>query len=149
LNLLVNIHYAPIPDSGESLVMSTSLRPHRARTSLHHIYPAHVLASAKAHQQLEEDLKAEALCIAINRKAQPLPRLTRQDISALAEYSERVDRDTKLAVTLAVVETLDTKELLEERKRSWHFRDSQLVDDYPAKRRCHPRASATLSAPSR
>jgi predicted ATP-grasp superfamily ATP-dependent carboligase len=114
--------------------MSTSLRPHRARTSLHHIYPAHVLASAKAHQQLEEDLKAEALCIAINRKAQPLPRLTRQDLSALAEYSERVDRDTKLAVTLAVVETLDTKELLEERKRSWHFRDSQLVDDYPAKR---------------
>ncbi len=58
LNLLVNIHYAPIPDSGETLVMSTSLRPHRARTSPHHIYPAHVLASAKAHQQLEEDLKA-------------------------------------------------------------------------------------------
>ncbi len=52
----------------------------------------------------------------------------------MAEYSERADRDTKLVATLAMVETLDTKELLEELKRSWHFRDSQSVDDYPAKR---------------
>ncbi len=105
----------------------------RAQEALRHIYPTHVQASATKHKRLDKALKAEALCIAINRKAQPLPRLTRQDISALAEHSERADRDGKLAATLAVVETLDTKELLEERKRSWHSREPQLVDNYPAK----------------
>ena len=107
--------------------MSTSLRPYCARTSLRHTYPAHVQASAVEHKRPDKALKAAALCIALNRKAQPLPRLTLQDISALAEHSERADRDGKLAATLAVVETLDTKEA----------------------RRCLPRASATLSAPSR
>ena len=122
--------------------MSPGLRPYCARTSLRHTSPAHVQASAVEHKRLDKALKAAALCIALNRKAQPLPRLTLQDISALAEHSERADRDGKLATTLAVVDTLDTKELLVagwaplihgERKRSWHSLDSQLVDDYPSK----------------
>ena len=118
-----NTHHAPIPDTGKLLFMSTCA-PNCARTSLRHIYPAHILASSTEHKRLDKALKAEALCIAINRKAQPLPRLMRQDIFALAEHSEQVDRDGKLAATLAVVETLDTKEA----------------------RRCLPRAHAPLSA---
>ena len=67
----------------------------------------------------------------MSRKVGPLPRLTSQDFIALAEHSAKVERDGKRAATLAVVQTLDTKD----------FEETQA--------RCHPRASATLSAPSR
>jgi hypothetical protein len=57
------------------------------------------------------------LCITINRKAQPaagpLPRLTRQDISALAEHSEQADRNGKLATTLVFIEVFDVNKILE------------------------------------
>ena len=60
--------------------MSPSLRRNCARTSPRHTYPAQVQASAVEHKRLHKALKAEALCIALNRRTQPEPRLTLQDI---------------------------------------------------------------------
>jgi len=115
--------------------MSTGPRPPCARTSLRHTDPTHVQASATVHKLLDEKLKAQEFQIAINRKAQSLPILTKQDFSALAEHRKKADRDAQLAVTLAAVETLDTEELLEEPRRPWHHHHPQVVDGYPTSKR--------------
>ena len=46
-------------------------------------------------QTLNIALKKEELCIAINRKAEDLPRLTQQDFRALAEHAADVLREER------------------------------------------------------
>jgi hypothetical protein len=84
-----------------------------------------VEASAVASKLLNTALKAEALCIAFNRKSQPLPRLTTQDFKELAEHAS----DIQKAEMLARIDAGD----VQQRKRSWHTLDSETVDDYPAR----------------
>jgi hypothetical protein len=50
----------------------------------------------KMEQTLNIALKKEELCIAINRKAEDLPRLTQQDFRALAEHAADVLREERL-----------------------------------------------------
>jgi hypothetical protein len=66
---------------------------------------AHVQPSAVASKQLNNALKAEVLCIAINRKSQPFPRLTTQDIKELAERAA----DIQKAETLARIDASDVQ----------------------------------------
>ena len=49
-------------------------------------------------QTLNIALKKEELCIAINRKAEDLPRLTQQDFRALAEHASDVLRAERLGL---------------------------------------------------
>ena len=109
--------------------MSTSLRPYYARTSPRHNYLADIRASAFEHQRLTKALKADLHC------AEPQGRTSAQThqpgLHCAGRALRKVERDGKRAATLAVVQTLDIKD----------FEETQA--------RCHPRASATLSAPSR
>ena len=66
--------------------MSTCLRLNCAKTERKHPDPTAIQDSAVASQTLNLALKKEELCIAINRKAEDLPRLTQQDFRALAEH---------------------------------------------------------------
>jgi hypothetical protein len=91
---------------------------------------------------LNDALKKEELCIAINRKAEDLPRLTQQDFRALAEHAADVLRATRLGLldgsdvnpdvnpgTLA--DNIDVNPRSTKRQRVWHLRDPATVDNYP------------------
>ena len=88
------------------LVMSTCPRFLCARTEPRHKESAHIQASASTSKRLNNALKAEALCIAINCKAQPLPRLTPQDIKELAERTP----DIQKAETLVLIDASDVEQ---------------------------------------
>ena len=91
---------------------------------------------------MTDALKKEELCIAINRKAENLPRLTRQDFQALAEHAANVLRAERLGLldgsdinpadetsgTLADNTDVNPRP---KRQRLWHLRDPSTVDNYP------------------
>jgi hypothetical protein len=78
--------------------MSTCLRFNYAKTERKHPDPTAIQDSAAASQTLNSALKKEELCIAINRKAEDLPRLTQQDFRALAEHASDVLRAERLGL---------------------------------------------------
>jgi len=86
--------------------MSSCLHSLFARTELRHKDLAHVEASTVETKLLNTALKAETLCIAINRKSQPLPRLTTPDFKELAERAP----DTQKAETLAQIDAGDVQQ---------------------------------------
>ena len=71
---------------------------HPQATTERHIDSTDIHDSAVASRALTDALKKEALCIAINRKAEDLPRLTQQDFRALAEHASDVLRAERLGL---------------------------------------------------
>ena len=121
--------------------MSTCLRLNCDKTERKHPDPTVIHDSAVASRALTDALKKEELCIAINRKAENLPRLTRQDFQALAEHAANVLRAERLGVLdgsdINPVETPGTLadnidvNPRPKRQRLWHLRDPATVDNYP------------------
>ena len=118
--------------------MSTCLRLNCDKTERKHPDPTVIHDSAVASRALTDALKKEELCIVINRKAENLPRLTRQDFQALAEHAANVLRAERLGLldgsninpadeTLA--DNIDVNPL-PKRQRLWHLRDPATVDNY-------------------
>jgi hypothetical protein len=115
------------------LVMSTCPRFLCARTEPRHKESAHIKASAAASKRLNNALKAEA----INRKAQPLPRLTTQEAQDIKDLSECAT-DIQKAETLSLLDASDVEQrahllrlanFLELYRRSWHTLDARLQAD--------------------
>ena len=114
--------------------MSTCLRLNCDKTERKHPDPTVIHDSAVASRALTDALKKEELCIAINRKAEDLPSLTRQDFQALAEHAANVLRAERLGLldgsdinpadetpgTLA--DNIDVNPR-PKRQRLWHLRD--------------------------
>ena len=121
--------------------MSTCLRLNCDKTERKHPDPTVIHDSAVASRVLTDALKKEALCIAINRKAENLPRLTRQDFQALAEHAANVLRAERLGLLdgsdINPVETPGTLadnidvNPRQKRQRLWDLRDPATVDNYP------------------
>jgi hypothetical protein len=120
--------------------MSTCSRLNFAKTERKHPDPTVIQDSAAASQTLNIALKKEELCIAINRKAEDLPRLTQQDFRSLAEHATDVLRAERLGlldgsdvnpdvspVTLA--DNIDVNPR-SKRQRVWHLWDPATVDNY-------------------
>jgi len=121
--------------------MSYCIRANHPKTARHSDSTA-IHDSAVASRALTDALKKEELCIAINRKAENLPRLTRQDFQALAEHAANVLRAERLGLldgsdinpadetsgTLADNTDVNPRP---KRQRLWHLRDPATVDNYP------------------
>ena len=115
----------------------------QSKTEQRHIDSTAIHDSAVASRALTDALKKEALCIAINRKAENLPRLTRQDFQALAEHAANILRAERLGLldgsdinpadetpgTLA--DNIDVNPHPPKRQRLWDLRDPATVDNYP------------------
>jgi hypothetical protein len=93
---------------------------------------------------LTDALKKEALCIAINRKAEILPKLTIQDFQALAEHAANILREETLGLLDAsdinpadetppgtLADNIDVNPRPPKRQRLWELRDPATVDNYP------------------
>ena len=76
--------------------MSYCIRANHPQTK-RHIDSTDIHDSAVASRALTDALKKEALCIAINRKSQPLPRMTTQDFKELAERVADIQKAETLA----------------------------------------------------
>ena len=76
--------------------MTTCLRLNCCKTEQKHPDQTDIQDSTAASQTLNIALKKEELCIAINLKAEDLPRLTQQDFRALAEHAADVLREERL-----------------------------------------------------
>ena len=112
----------------------------QAKTEQRHIDSTVIHDSAIASRALTAALKKEALCIAINSKAENLPRLTRQDFQALAEHAANILRAERLGLldgsninpadeTLA--DNIDVNPRPPKRQRLWDLGDPATVDNYP------------------
>jgi len=117
--------------------MSTCPRFLCARTEPRHKESAHIKASAAASKRLNNALKAEA----INRKAQPLPRLTTQEAQDIKEVPERAT-DIQKVERLDQLDASDVEQrahlpclldFLEQCKHAWHTFDAETVNDHPAR----------------
>jgi hypothetical protein len=78
--------------------MSYCISANHPKTEQRHIDSTVIHDSAVASRALTDALKKEELCITINRKAEDLPRLTRQDFQALAEHAANVLRSERLGL---------------------------------------------------
>ena len=108
-----------------------------------HIVSTDIHDSAVASRALTDALKKEALCIAINRKAEILPKLTIQDFQALAEHAANILRAERLGLLDAsdtnpadetpgtLADNLDVNPRPPKRQRLWELRDPATVDNYP------------------
>ena len=108
-----------------------------------HIVSTDIHGSAVASRALTDALKKEALCIAINRKAEILPKLTIQDFQALAEHAANILRAERLGLLDAsdtnpadetpgtLADNLDVNPRPPKRQRLWELRDPATVDNYP------------------
>ena len=108
-----------------------------------HIVSTDIHDSAVASRALTDALKKEALCIAINRKAEILPKLTIQDFQALAEHAANILRAERLGLLDAsdtnpadetpgtLADNLDVNPRPPKRQRLWEIRDPATVDNYP------------------
>ena len=108
-----------------------------------HIDSTDIHDSAVASRALTDALKKEALCIAINSKAEILPKLTIQDFQALAEHAANILRAERLGLLDAsdtnpadetpgtLADNLDVNPRPPKRQRLWELRDPATVDNYP------------------
>ena len=108
-----------------------------------HIVSTDIHDSAVASRALTDALKKEALCIAINRKAEILPKLTIQDFQALAEHAANILRAERLGLLDAsdinpadetpgtLADNIDVNPRPPKRQRLWELRDPATVDNYP------------------
>ena len=108
-----------------------------------HIVSTDIHDSAVASRALTDALKKEALCIAINRKAEILPKLTLHDFQALAEHSANILRAETLGLLDAsdtnpadetpgtLADNLDVNPRPPKRQRLWELRDPATVDNHP------------------
>jgi hypothetical protein len=122
--------------------MSYCIRANHPQTK-RHIDSTDIHDSAVASRALTDALKKEALCIAINRKAEILPKLTIQDFQALAEHAANILRAERLGLLDAsdtnpadetpgtLADNLDVNPRPPKRQRLWELRDPATVDNYP------------------
>ena len=116
---------------------------HPQATTERHIDSTDIHDSAVASRALTDALKKEALCIAINRKAEILPKLTIQDFQALAEHAANILRAERLGLLDAsdinpadetpgtLADNIDVNPRPPKRQRLWELRDPATVDNYP------------------
>jgi hypothetical protein len=117
---------------------------HPQATTERHIDSTDIHDSAVASRALTDALKKEALCIAINRKAEILPKLTIQDFQALAEHAANILREETLGLLDAsdinpadetppgtLADNIDVNPRPPKRQRLWELRDPATVDNYP------------------
>ena len=122
--------------------MSYCIRANHPQTK-RHIDSTDIHDSAVASRALTDALKKEALCIAINRKAEILPKLTIQDFQALAEHAANILRAERLGLLDASdtnpadetpgtrADNIDVNPRPPKRQRLWELRDPATVDNYP------------------
>ena len=122
--------------------MSYCIRANHPQTK-RHIDSTDIHDSAVASRALTDALKKEALCIAINRKAEILPKITIQDFQALAEHAANILRAERLGLLDAsdtnpadetpgtLADNLDVNPRPPKRQRLWELRDPATVDNYP------------------
>ena len=115
----------------------------QAKTEPRHIDSTDIHDSAVASRALTDALKKQALCIAINRKAENLPKLTIQDFQALAEHAANILRAERLGLLDAsdinpadetpgtLADNIDVNPRPPKRQRLWEIRDPATVDNYP------------------
>ena len=123
--------------------MSTCLRLNCDKTERKHPDPTVIHDSAVASRALTDALKKEALCIAINRKAEILPKLTIQDFQALAEHAANILRAERLGLLDAsdinpadetpgtLADNIDVNPRPPKRQRLWELHDPATVDNHP------------------
>ena len=117
---------------------------HPQATTERHIDSTDIHDSAVASRALTDALKKEALCIAINRKAEILPKLTIQDFQALAEHAANILREETLGLLDAsdinpadetppgtLADNIDVNPRPPKRQRLWELRDPATVDNHP------------------
>ena len=115
----------------------------QAKTEPRHIDSTDIHDSAVASRALTDALKKQALCIAINRKAENLPKLTIQDFQALAEHAANILRAERLGLLDAsdinpadetpgtLADNIDVNPRPPKRQRLWELRDPATVDNHP------------------
>ena len=115
----------------------------QAKTEPRHIDSTDIHDSAVASRALTDALKKQALYIAINRKAEILPKLTIQDFQALAEHAANILRAERLGSLDAsdinpadetpgtLADNIDVNPRPPKRQRLWELRDPATVDNYP------------------
>ena len=115
----------------------------QAKTEPRHIDSTDIHDSAVASRALTDALKKQALCIAINRKAEILPKLTIQDFQALAEHAANILRAERLGLLDAsdinpadetpgtLADNIDVNPRPPKRQRLWELHDPATVDNHP------------------